>query len=198
VIALPESTSVRKRGTRTSFADFVGVELRARKERDAAALGPTIAARHHSEAIERLAQHVGSLPPDSPVLNALSLIDGHFGGSSAEWTPTSQQAKTLAMVGQNAPPSEVLADELVAAGVEDLLVRVQDARHEVAQHETRVVDLSARLAFAEERAQEAEEGLSTATARIQGLEGELSELKSQLDYFREQQEPPKKKQRAAA
>jgi hypothetical protein len=197
---MPESTFVRGRGARTSFSDFVGIELRSRKERDAAAMGGTLTATLHGEALEQLAQHVSSLPSDSPVLNGLSQIYGHFGGSSGAWTPTREQARVLAMVGLNAPPSEVLLDELLAAGVEDLLVQVQDSRHQVAEYETRVTDLTARLTFAEERAQEAEQSLSAATARIQGLEAELAEVNSQMDHFRELGMEPRKKpkQRAAA
>jgi hypothetical protein len=127
------------------------------------------------------------LPPNHPVLETLREVQAAGAVQTDTWQPGYEQNVFLSVLGTDpvSPPVEVVAAELVFAGIQDLAIRNNNRFAELHQQTLTAEAQAAQLEPALERANDAEANLSEARARVKELEGELVLARTDAQYFRD-------------
>lgn len=182
--SVPESTVLGEwagEGLQATLAEY----LRRRAERATEALGGE--GRSHVAAIEALQGFVRGLSLYDPRMWSLSLLMGAQGDKD-EFLPGEKQQAVLSRVAAPfeppAPPLDVLLNELVGAGIDDLVQslggRFQEADRLRAEAEAETKALRLRA----DAGQAAEDELRTVRSEFAACQEELAEEKANAVYLR--------------
>jgi hypothetical protein len=142
--------------------------------------------RRHSAAVEALADYIAAAELGDHRLVALSSCSATQGGTRMRYRPGPEQDRLIARVGLDgsAPDPADALDELVAAGITDVISIDAERMRHATDAQSRAQAQAARLTARAERGEAAENELGVARAQISRLEVALTSLREEHEFLR--------------
>jgi hypothetical protein len=186
-----ETTTVRGRIPTVSsdhFQSSINDELnrRAQQARERQG-GHSYPNEQHAETQVLLSAYIGTLPSNDARIAALKNLQDQLNPGPEKWVPSETQTTVLDVAGSDyrqPPPSEILLNELILGGLEDLAEARGQLTRDLTQRLQQAEAEAAKVQALVERTEQSESTAAEAGHEVERLRAELALVDAELHFQR--------------